>query len=164
CDGSIFPDSTATSAFVLPINWFADYQKKADGRPERFSSFMSGGGGVACRAADANHTPVWVYGIVGDAGPFNKLGEATIAFNRQLQRSSAEIKTYRAALGLDTDKLNPKEIGFVVFEGSARELKRDYGATNVRKVGERRFAAWVGGALDKAQSRLIACAKNLELL
>ena len=28
CDASIYPDSNLTSAFVLPINWFANYQKK----------------------------------------------------------------------------------------------------------------------------------------
>ena len=163
CDGSIYPDSNVTSAFVLPINWFANYQKK-ESTPDRFSNFRSGDVVVAYRPAAANRPPVWVYGVIGDAGPFNKLGEASVAFNRQLQRSTAGIKTYRAALGLDTDALKPKEVDFMVFEGSARSLRRDYSPTNIKKVGERRLAAWMGGALDKAQSRFLACARKLELL
>jgi hypothetical protein len=51
-----------------------------------------------------------------------------------------------------------------VFEGSARALKRDYSAANIKKVGEKRLAAWMNGALDKAQSRFLACARKLELL
>jgi hypothetical protein len=163
CDASIYPDSNATSAFVLPINWFANYQKK-EASPDRFSNFRSGDVVVAYRPGGTNRAPVWVYGVVGDAGPFNKLGEATVAFNRLLQQSTAGIKTYRAALGLDTDKLKPKEIDFIVFEGSARALKRDYSPANIKKVGEKRLAAWMDGALDKAQARFLACAKKLELL
>jgi hypothetical protein len=163
CDGSIYADSNSTSAFVLPANWFANYRKKG-ASPDRFSSFRTGDVVIAYRPAGANRPPVWVYGVVGDAGPFNKLGEATIAFNRQLHQNTAGIKTYRAALGLDTDKLRPKEINFILFEGSARELKRNYSPANIKRVGEKRFAAWTDGALDKAQSRFLACAKKLELL
>lgn len=164
CDARIYPDSTSTSAFVLPINWFADYQKRSAAGPERFSSFRSGDVVVAYRPAGTSRPPIWVYGVVGDAGPLNKLGEASIAFIRQLRGSTAEIKTHRAALKLDTDAIRPREIGFIAFEGSAPDLKRDYSPANIRKVGEQRFAAWMNGALDKAQSRFLACAKKLELL
>jgi hypothetical protein len=164
CDASIYPDSRATSAFVLPINWFADYQKRAETNPERFGNFRSGDVVVAYRPPGTNRSPVWAYGVVGDAGPFNKLGEASIGFLRQIRQSNVEIKTYRAALNLDTDALRPREIDFVVFEGSASELKRDYSPANIRKIGEQRFAAWMNGALDKAQARFLACAKRLELL
>jgi hypothetical protein len=164
CDASIYPDSTSTSAFVLPINWFADYQKKAETNPERFANFRSGDVVVAYRPVGTNRPPVWAYGVVGDAGPFNKLGEASIAFHRQIRQSNAEIKTHRAALRLDTDALQPREIGFIVFEGSASELKRDFSPANIKKIGEQRFAAWMNGALDKAQTRFLACAKRLELL
>jgi hypothetical protein len=164
CDGSIYPDSTVTSAFVLPMNWFAGYQKRAEASPERFSNFNSGDVVVAYRPGGQNRPPVWTYGVVGDAGPYSKLGEATIAFNRQIRRSDAAIKTYRQALTLDTDAISPKEIGFVVFEGSAPELKRDYSPANIKKTGEKRFAAWMDGALDKAQSRFLSCARKLELL
>jgi hypothetical protein len=164
CDASIYPNSTVTSAFALPINWFADYQKKAETNPERFANFRSGDVVVAYRPSGTNRQPVWAYGVVGDAGPFNKLGEASIGFHRQIRQSNVEIKTYRAALRLDTDALRPSEIEFIVFEGSAPELKRDYSATNIKKIGEQRFAAWTNGALDKAQARFLACAKRLELL
>jgi hypothetical protein len=164
CDGSIYPNSMSASTFVLPINWFGNYQKRTENSPQRFSSFRSGDVVVAYRPGGANQPAVWVYGVVGDAGPFNKLGEASVAFNRQLQRSSAEIKTYRAALRLDTDTLRPREIGFIVFEGSARELRRDYSPANIRKVGEQRLAAWMNGALDNAKSRFLACVRKLELL
>ena len=164
CDASIYPDSTSTSAFVLPINWFADYQKKAETNPERFANFRSGDVVVAYRPTGTNRPPVWAYGVVGDAGPFNKLGEASIGFHRQIWQSNVAIKTYRAALKLDTDALQPREIGFIVFEGSASELKRDYGPANIKKIGEQRFAAWMKGALDKAQARFLACTKKLELL
>jgi hypothetical protein len=149
---------------VLPINWFADYQKKAEANPERFANFRSGDVVVAYRPTGTNRPPVWAYGVVGDAGPFNKLGEASIAFHRQIRQSNAEIKTHRAALRLDTDALQPREIGFIVFEGSASELKRDFSPANIKKIGEQRFAAWMNGALDKAQTRFLACAKRLELL
>jgi hypothetical protein len=60
--------------------------------------------------------------------------------------------------------IRPHEIAFAVFEGSAADLKRDYSPANIRKAGEQRLAAWMDGALDKAQSRFLACAKKLELL
>jgi len=164
CDASIYPNSTATSAFALPMNWFVDYQKKTETNPERFANFRSGDVVVAYRPSGTNRQPVWAYGVVGDAGPFNKLGEASIGFHRQIRQSNVEIKTYRAALRLDTDALRPSEIEFIVFEGSAPELKRDYSPTNIKKIGEQRFAAWTNGALDKAQARFLACAKRLELL
>ncbi len=164
CDASVYPDSGTTSTFVLPINWFAAYEKKSDANPARFSNFRSGDVVVAVRPGEPNRPPVWVYGVVGDAGPLDKLGEASIAFNRQLQQSRGEVKTYKAAMMLDTARLKPGEIGFVVFEGSASDLKRNYSAANIKAVGERRLAAWAGGALEKAQSRLLACTKKLELL
>jgi len=164
CDASIYPNSTATSAFALPMNWFVDYQKKTETNPERFANFRSGDVVVAYRPSGTNRQPVWAYGVVGDAGPFNKLGEASIGFHRQIRQSNVEIKTYRAALRLDTDALRPSEIEFIVFEGSAPELKRDYSPANIKKIGEQRFAAWGNGALDKAQTRFLACAKRLELL
>ena len=164
CDPSIYPDSNLTGTFVLPLNWFGDYKKDSDAQPERFSNFRSGDVVVAYRPGNAARPPVWAYGVVGDAGPYAKLGEATIAFNRQLTRSTIEVKTYRAALKLDTDMIRPHEIAFAVFEGSAADLKRDYSAANIRKAGEQRLAAWMDGSLDKAQSRFLACAKKLELL
>jgi hypothetical protein len=164
CDGSIYPDSSVTSAFVLPMNWFAGYRKRADASPERFSNFRAGDVVAAYRPGGSNRPPVWAYGVIGDSGPFAKLGEATIAFNRQLRRSEAAVRTYRQALALDTDTITPKEIGFVVFEGSASSLNRDYSPANIAKAGEQRLAAWMGGALDKAQARFLACAKKLELL
>jgi hypothetical protein len=164
CDPSIYPDSNTTSSFVLPLNWFDGYQKKTDTSPDRFANFKSGDVVVAYRPGGVVRQPVWAYGVVGDAGPFATLGEATIAFNRQILRSTAAIKTHKQALKLDTDVLRIKEIGFAVFEGSVAELNRDYSAANVKKVGEKRLAAWIDGALDKAKSRFAACEKKLELL
>lgn len=167
CDSRVYPDSNATGTFVLPINWFNSYRKSKDDEPDKFANFHSGDVVVAYRPGNQAHPPVWVYGVIGDAGPFKKLGEASIAFNRQLMRDAAPVNTYRRVLRLDTQGIRggeSREIGFVVFEGSASALKGNYSPDNIRKVGEARFAAWSNGGLEQARARFLACSKKLELM
>ncbi len=167
CDASVYPDSNVTNAFVLPINWFGSYRKSKDDEPDKFANFRSGDVVVAHRPGNQTQPPVWVYGVIGDAGPFKKLGEASIAFTRQLMRDATPVKTYRRVLRLDTVGIRgaePREIGFMVFEGSASALKGNYSPDNIRKVAEARFAAWSSGGLEQAKSQFLACSKKLELI
>lgn len=151
CDQSAWLDANEEKAFVLPQHWFADWKAP---QAERWASFKPGDVVVAYRPAEADQPETWVYGIVGDAGPIYKLGEATLAFNWQLQRRSGdirrEIRTYRSAIMLDTDTLKPQEIPLVVLEGTAPALGGDYSAANIEAKAREVFDKWGGAERFKA--------------
>lgn len=145
CDQGAWLDANEEKAFVLPQHWLADW---ASPRAERWASFQPGDVVVAYRQAEGEAPETWVFGIVGDAGPIYKLGEATLAFNWQLQRRTGnirdEIRTYRKAIELDTDTLDPQQIPLVVLEDTALELGGDYSAQNIESKARAVFAKWGG--------------------
>lgn len=151
CDQSAWLDANEVKAFVLPQHWFADWESP---KAERWASFEPGDVVVAHRPADGDKPETWVYGIVGDAGPIYKYGEATLAFNWQLHGRTGnirdEIRTYRSAIGLDTDMLDPVQTPVLVLEASAPALGGDYTPANIEVKAREAFAKWGGEARFKA--------------
>jgi hypothetical protein len=151
CDQRAYLDSNEEKAIVLPQHWFADWASQG---ADRWASFLPGDVVVAHRAAEGSQPEAWVFGIVGDSGPLQKFGEATMAFNWQLQRKSGsireKIRTYKEALMLDTDMLKPQEIPLLVLERTAPALGGNYSPDNVEKKAKEEFARWGGEARFKA--------------
>jgi hypothetical protein len=151
CDQSAWLDANEEKAFVLPQHWFADWTTPG---AQRWASFEPGDVVVAYRAAEGDRPETWVYGVVGDAGPIYKLGEATLAFNWQLHRRRGairdEIRTYRKAIELDTDTLKPQQIPLLVLEGTAPALGGDYSSANIDAKAREVFDGWGGPERFKA--------------
>lgn len=143
CDQTAYLDATQIKGFVLPQHWFADWNSSA---VARWASFRHGDVVVAYRPAETGRQETWIYGIVGDAGPIGKLGEATIRFNWELLRGPTEkinesIRTYKDVNGLDTGS---NKIAFVVLEGSAAALAGNFSSENIDTVSRREFTKWGG--------------------
>lgn len=151
CDQSAYIDANEIPAFVLPKHWFASWKSASTGR---WASFKDGDVMVAHRPAAGSQPESWVYGIVGDAGPIGRLGEATVAMNWMIKGQQGQIRdkvrTYLDVLKLDTGTMNPKEVPFLVLEGSAPALGGKYTVDNIRAVAEKTFEAWGGQARFKA--------------
>lgn len=151
CDQRAYLDSNEEKAVVLPQHWFADWSSQ---EVARWASFLPGDIVVAYRPAEGSNPETWVFGIVGDSGPLQKFGEATMAFNWQLQRNSGDIRekirTYKDALMLDTDMLKPQEIPLLVLERTAPALGDNYSAANIETQARKEFAKWGGEARFKA--------------
>ena len=151
CDQRAYLDSNKEKAIVLPQHWFADWSSRD---AARWASFLPGDIVVAYRSAEASEPETWVFGIVGDSGPLQKFGEATMAFNWQLQRNSGDIRekirTYKDVLALDTDTLKPQEIPLLVLEHTAPALGGNYSAANIETQARKEFAKWGGEERFKA--------------
>ena len=151
CDQRAYLDSNEEKAVVLPQHWFADWSSQV---AARWASFLPGDVVVAHRPAEGGQPETWVFGIVGDSGPLQKFGEATMAFNWQLLRNSGsireKIRTFKEALMLDTDMLKPQEIPLLVLERTAPALGGNYSAANIEAKAREEFAKWGGEARFKA--------------
>jgi len=151
CDQSAYIDANEVPAFVLPKHWFDGWSSSTTGR---WASFKDGDVMVAHRPASGERPESWVYGIVGDAGPIGKLGEASIAMNWALKGEEGQIRekvrSYADVLKLDSGTMSPKEIPFLVLEGTASALGGNFGADHVRSVAEKSFEAWGGPIRFKA--------------
>jgi hypothetical protein len=161
CDQRAYLDSNEEKAIVLPQHWFGDWSSQ---EVARWASFLPGDIVVAYRPAAGDQLEAWVFGIVGDAGPLQKFGEATMAFNWQLQRKSGDIRemirTYKDALMLDTDMLKPQEIPLLVLERTAPALAGNYSAPNVEAKPREAFAKWGGEARFRACLEVIKAGAN----
>lgn len=151
CDQRAYLDANEEKAVVLPQHWLAEWQ--ASDVP-RWASFLPGDVVVAYRPAEGEQPELWVYGVVGDTGPLQKFGEATLAFNWQVLRKTGvireKVRTYKDALSVDTDVLKPSQIPLLVLEGTAPALGGDYSAANVEAQARKEFAKWGGEARFKA--------------
>jgi hypothetical protein len=151
CDQRAYLDSNEGRAVVLPQHWFADWRSP---QVARWASFLPGDVVVAYRPADRGQPETWVFGIVGDAGPLDKFGEATMAFNWQLMGKTGsireQIRTYKDALSLDTDTIEPHRVSLLVLEGTAPALGGDYSAANIEVRAREAFAEWGGETRFKA--------------
>jgi hypothetical protein len=139
-------------ALVLPQHWFVDWPSH---NVERWASFSTGDVVVAHRETHRGES-VWVYGVVGDAGPLAGLGEATIRFNWNLMRPNENIgesvRTYNDVVAVDT---GPSKVPFLVLEGSAPVLGGDYSRENIESAASREFEKWGG------KERFQACLQYL---
>ena len=163
CDASVYPDSNLTSAFVLPINWFANYQKK-EPSPDRFSNFRSAmsWSPIARPAPIARRSGSMAWSATpGRSTSSARPASPSIASFSRARRGSRPIARRLAwiptSLRAEGNRLH--RVRGLGARAEARLQPRQH------QKGRRKAARCMDeGALDKAQSRFLACAKKLELL
>jgi hypothetical protein len=174
------PENAEDSTCDTPINL----------DPEKLPGFVLPGGtihpdsdaGLAAVAGDIvigfnPKTGMWAFGIVSDAGPAGKLGEASIAFNRTLQlgyQQGAKFSrpvTYRGDLLKRTyQPLRP--IALLFLAGSKKRFRKagstgddhafDYSPEMVARTAKAAFLEWAGATeLDGARDKFSRCLARL---
>ncbi|HEY3847555.1 MAG TPA: hypothetical protein VGL95_10615, partial [Acetobacteraceae bacterium] len=102
-------------------------------------------------------SPTPVYGVVGDAGPENKLGEASVAMNGALANITRPPMNYKDV------KLHwvVSDATVLIFSGT-RNIGSPYLTTDrINQDAADRFAQWGGGNLEAATARLKACSRAI---
>jgi hypothetical protein len=93
--------------------------------------------------AVVRHQDKVVYGIVGDAGPATKLGEASIALNAMLLGKFGEpFLNMKATWSLDIDSGGPTSI--LVLGDTRTALNGNYSPLNIESVARRELSRWSG--------------------
>jgi hypothetical protein len=111
-------------------------------------------GDVAIGLAIIDNTERVVFGVVGDRGPSQQIGEASIAFAQKLRGTSDVIKnTHQAdALQLETGK-HVTMLGVLVLGDTASKFGSDYAPENIERVAKAALDDWSAGNAG----RLKAC-------
>jgi hypothetical protein len=135
CDQSKWIDALTVPAFVLPGG----------------SQFEQGGvslGNIIVGLTLREPRKI-VLGIVGDIGPHNEIGEASVEMNRILNGlPQGAIPTNR----LDAeDRFQGPRTLFLILPGQSNRISQPINAESVKSSAEARFNAWGG------QARLEAC-------
>jgi hypothetical protein len=139
-------DALAIPALVLPM---------PNGAPTQFTT-----AGAVSRspvvAMTLNAAGNVALGLVGDAGPADELGEASVAMNRQLNglAASDEPKHYQDAVA----RFQAPESVVMVFPGSGNRVARPITAASTQAQVAARFQAWGGKA------RLAQCVAAMRAL
>ena len=135
CDQSKWVDALTVPAFVLPGG----------------SQFEQGGvtlGNIIVGLTLREPRKI-VLGIVGDIGPHNEIGEASVEMNRILNGlPQGAIPGNR--LDAEAKFQGPKTL-FLILPGKANRISQPINAKSVKSSAEARFNAWGG------QARLEAC-------
>jgi Fungal chitosanase of glycosyl hydrolase group 75 len=139
CDQSKWVDALTVPAFVLPGG----------------SQFEQAGASVGNVIVGLTlHQPRQIaLGIVGDIGPHNKIGEASVEMNRILNGlPQGAIPTNR--VDAENRFQGPKTL-FLVLPGQSNRISQPINAESVKSFAEARFNAWGG------QARLEACMSEI---
>jgi hypothetical protein len=103
------------------------------------------------------------FGIAADTGPFDQLGEGSVAFNQRLIGKSDIVMNAKGVYGVDIDlkaraygKEKSAAMAVLVLGGTRHLLKGDYSPGNVEKISRQEFARW-GGSNERALERLRSC-------
>ncbi len=105
------------------------------------------------------------YGIVGDTGPHNKMGEGSLFFNRVLfdvfnTPMREEIETWQADQSVkDWNADHPNDrgtISILVLGNTRQYLNNDFSRDNIQAVAAARFALWNQDS-QHPRARLNAC-------
>jgi Fungal chitosanase of glycosyl hydrolase group 75 len=104
-----------------------------------------------------------VFAIAADTGPFDKLGEGSIAFNQKLLGSPDRPFNMKSAYALDISlaKLaakrgEPARLAVLILGGTRHLFNDSYSREKVETIGRQKFARWAGGDAN-ATARLNAC-------
>lgn len=135
CDQSKWVDALTVPAFVLPGG----------------SQFGPGGAGLGNVVVGLTlHQPRRItLGIVGDIGPHNEIGEASVEMNRVLN-GMPQGATPTNRVDAENRFQGPKTL-FLVLPGQSNRISQPINAETVKSFAEARFNAWGGVA------RLEAC-------
>ncbi len=142
CDISHYVDALTTNALVLPL-------PSAGQRETEFDSRNAKVGDLAVAMTADGQT--LVYGVVGDLGPANELGEASVAYIRALLRRNDTPATYTIVRSRAWTATN---VTVLVFPGTRRPVSQEpyMEQAEIDAAAAPLFAAW--GGLE----RLRACA------
>jgi hypothetical protein len=142
CSTSSYLDSTQVPFFVLPGGVF-QYLHVGD---------------VVVAIAKVNDADRLVFGVVGDTGPNNQIGEGSILFARKLRRTDAEPKNSVDLGNLDIKVQNSigmiSSLAILVLGGTAKDVGGNYSAENIEKVGGALLTKWT----NTLPGRLRTCA------
>lgn len=106
------------------------------------------------------------YGIAADAGPIEKFGEGSVAFNQILlgQPSKPVMNIDDVnSFHISSDRLKKENatLAILVLGGTKQRLNGNYSRENIDKVGRAELARWNGSGADMT-ARLNACVKQMK--
>ena len=146
CDSSRYLDATSIPFIVVPQRLFPDVEI----------------GDVAIGFAKTSSGDRLVFGVVGDLGPPQKLGEASIAFNEGLLNVSDPPMNAKDVDRRDIDLIEElrqggiTKIALLVLAKTASAFHDNYTPANIERVGRHVLARWNGaGNLSARLSRCI---------
>jgi hypothetical protein len=143
CRTAAYLDSVQIPFFVLPGGVF-DHLTIGD---------------VAIGFAMSGETARLVFGVVGDIGPPDQIGEGSIRFVSKLRGSTDEPKNSldsgKLDIAIDTKPGDINALSVLVLGGTAAALGIDYSRENIETVGWQALQAWQTGKPERLQ----ACAK-----
>lgn len=113
----------------------------------------------------------WVFGVVGDKGPRDKFGEASMAMLGQANGVDVDNRKWKdvreiwrtLVIGSTTKYDNAafwEGPAVMIIRGTDFAFKSDYSRDNVRATAQVSFARW-GGSLDQAKQRFLMCREAL---
>ena len=148
CSTATFLDSTQVPFFVLPGGVFGQLKV----------------GDVAIGWSLIDGTERLVYGVVGDTGPEDQIGEGSILFTRRLRGVTEEPRNAGDVEGLDI-KVEEHSGGItslavLVLGGTARDVGTDFSNRNIERVAKLAFAKWASGRQDRLRSCVNAAPPN----
>lgn len=121
-------------------------------------------GDVAVGLAVTGKTERLVFGVVGDAGPRDQIGEGSIQFVRKLRGSLEEPKNsddtgkLDIAVATEPDAINALSV--LVIGGTAKALGVDYSRQNIEKIGRTALTKWLANKPKRLQACTNAAAPN----
>jgi hypothetical protein len=105
-----------------------------------------------------------VFGVVGDHGPSQQIGEASIAFLQRLGGKTGAIRNVQQANALQIEAARtpaqPAAIGVLVLGGTAHLLGTDYSSQNIERVARAALADWSADHADRLQACLNSATAN----
>ena len=144
CNQSGYVDSERIPYFVLPTGEVGG----------------AGLGDIVVARATIGGAQRLIYGIVADAGPANKFGEGSIAFNQALMgRSRRLVMNVHGTNSLDISGVT---VSVLILGGTRRFLRGDYSHDNIKAVGPEVFARWKQNSRDPMR-RLDACIEQAKI-
>ena len=149
CDASFYMDSLAVPFVVLPDHIFTGIDI----------------GDIAVALIKQGDKDRVVFAVVGDRGPWNAIGEASVAFLRQIFTNkdppinASMADDFEANVGAS----GIQEISMLFIGGSGKKLAktRDYSIASVNAAGQAALDAWAGKGAGPA--RLRACANDVQV-
>jgi hypothetical protein len=147
CTSSAFIDAEHVPFFVLPAGRLG----------------QAGVGDVVIGYLQVDGRERLAYGIAADTGPFDQLGEGSLAFNQRLIGKADIVMNAKGIYNVDIDlkarayqREKPAAMAILVLGGTRHLVREDYSPGNVERIARQEFAKW-GGGEEQALRRLRAC-------
>jgi Fungal chitosanase of glycosyl hydrolase group 75 len=148
CSVAAFLDATEVPFFVLPGGVFTHLAV----------------GDIAIALVKTGDTERTIFGVVGDTGPENQIGEASILFVRDLRNTATEPSNAADVNDLDL-KLEEhpeiKSLAVLVLGGSAKDVGFDFSRQHVEMVAKQALQKWETGRPQRLRTCANAAPPNL---